>query len=213
MALIKNCEIHYVKCNPKRPNASFNKKNPTWEVQLRTSSPEQKKEWDAAKLYPKLMVHKEGTVNEEGEDIGGEPIKTEDGKRQYRVNLKKKSLNKEGEKAGPVEVINGAMEPIDPDTIGNGSIANVRIFQYDYKKEGTNEDAVASVLMGIQLKKHIIFAGKPHDDDWEEGETETIAPPPEEGAEEAATTAPKAPPKAPPKPPVKPADDLPEEAF
>ena len=78
MALLKNCEIYYLKADPKRPNAAFNKENPTWEVQIRTSNPEQKAEWESLGLKPKLIVGKEGEfikVKVNSPPVGGEANK------------------------------------------------------------------------------------------------------------------------------------------
>jgi hypothetical protein len=209
MAMLNDCEVYFVKCDPKHPNANFNKQNPTWEVQIRTSNPEQKTEWSEMKLSPKLMVYKEDAKNEAGEEVGGMPILTEDGKRQWRVNLKKKSITRDGEKASHVKVVDGYLEEIDPNTIGNGSVANIRIFQYEYT-DAKGLPAVASVLMGMQVKKYIKYTPKPRDDEFEMMESMEVV------EEEAAEEAPKKPAfKAPsaPKTPVKTADNHPDDAF
>jgi len=163
MPILKNCEVWFVKADPKRPNAKFNKKNPTWECQIRTTSKDIKKEWEALKLPVKAIV-------------------PDDGEAYFRVNLRKKSIKEDGEKSSPVKVINGKMEEVDPNSIGNGSIANVRVFQYEYTKEGGGT-GVASVLMGVQLVKHLMYTPKPRDDDFDEGDTETVMPPEEEEEE------------------------------
>lgn len=206
MALLKNCEIHYVKCDPKHPNASFNKKNPTWEAQIRTADPEQKKEWENLNLKPKLLVGKEGAENE------GEPILNAAGKKQWRVNLKKKSITKDGEKASHVKVVNGGMEDIDPNSVGNGSLANVRIYQYEFVADG--KPGTASVLMAIQVRRHVVYVPKIRDDDFAEMDTETIMP--EDGVDNEDSEpadASSLTPSAPKAPAVKPADDRPEDAF
>ena len=155
MPQIKNAEIWFAKVDPKRPNRKFNKKNPTWEVQLRTRDKAQKKEWQEMKL----------------------PVKTidpdDDSGVYYRVNLRKKTIKADGEPASPVEVVYGDMKPADPATIGNGSIANIRIYQYDYENED-GQKGVASVLMGIQLRKHVRYTPKAYDDEFTETETEII---------------------------------------
>ena len=158
MAIIKNAEIHFVKCNPKRPNAKYNKKNPTWECQIRAHTKEKKEELVKLGLKPKAVRE-----SEEGPVL------------YWRVNLRKKSIKEDGEKAGPVRVVDGNLNDVDPDTIGNGSIANVRIFQYGYKDADSGEDGKASVLMGIQLVKHILYKPKARDDDFEETETEIVS--------------------------------------
>jgi hypothetical protein len=156
MALISNVEVFFVKCDPNRPNAKFNKKNPTWEVQIRTTDKEVKKAWEAMKLGVKAVVPDEGVP-------------------YFRVNLRKKSIKADSEPAGPVEVVNGDMKPIDPNSVGNGSVANIRIFQYEYPKD-TGGTGTASVLMGIQVVKHIVYTPKTRDDDFQQHDTETIHP-------------------------------------
>jgi len=157
MAIIKNVELYFCKVNPKRPNAKYNKKNPTWECQIRTTSKDQKKEWEALNLSVKAIVP------------------DDDSAPYYRVNLRKKSIKEDETAASPVKVVNGALQEIDPDTIGNGSIGNVRVFQYEYPREGGGR-GIASVLMGIQVTKHIVYTPKPRDDDFAETDTETVNP-------------------------------------
>jgi hypothetical protein len=155
MAIIKDCEIWFAKLDPKRPNAKYNKENPTWECQIRTTSKEVKKLWESLNLSVKAVVPDEGAP-------------------YFRVNLRKKSVKEDTEKASPVKVVNGALEDIDPNTLGNGSIGNIRIFQYEYPKNGGKERGIASVLMGIQVTKHIVYKAKPRDDDFEMTDTETL---------------------------------------
>jgi hypothetical protein len=159
MPLIKNAELWFAKVDPDRPNRKFNKKNPTWEVQLRTRDKAQKKEWENMGLSVKTI--------DPDDDTGI----------YYRVNLKKRTIKADGEASGPVEVIYGNKKPADPKSIGNGSIANVRIYQYDYDDEESGKKGTASVLMGIQLVKHIMYTPKERDDDFEEVETEIVDEP------------------------------------
>lgn len=164
MAIVKDCELWFCKLDPKRPNSKFNKKNPTWEVQIRTSNKDQKKEWEALGLQVKAVVPDEG-----------EPF--------FRVNLRKKSIKEDGDKAGPIKVVDGAMNEIDPNSIGNGSIGNIRIFQYEYPKEGGGK-GIASVLMGVQVTKHLVYKPKPRDDDFEATDTVVIDPDAEDTGDE-----------------------------
>ena len=142
MAIIKNCVIFHTKLDPKRPSSKMAPKNPSWELQIRTSDPKQRDEWKAQNLKPKLLVHGKG-------DNEGEPVLTENGEKQWRVNLKRRSLGKDGEKVAAPEVVDGNLNPIDPNTIGNGSIGNIRVFQYESKRE--ESPGTVSVLMGVQL--------------------------------------------------------------
>lgn len=219
MAIIKNVALYHPKLDPKRPNASFNKNNPTWELQIRTSDPAQKAEWEAINLKPKLMVYKEGAKDAAGEDVAGMPILDVNGKKQWRVNLKKKSLKKDGEKSDPVDVVAHDLKPVDPNTIGNGSIAHIRLYQYEYvndKPGAASKTGVASVIMGIQLKKHIVYTPKPFEGfDMEDGETVI----PDDDDEDGHGTNDSGPsvgsPASPASPstPRAPVDTKPEEAF
>jgi hypothetical protein len=169
MAILRQCSLYFAKLDPKRPNRKYNKENPTWELQIRTEDPNQKKEWEALNIKVKAVIP----------DDGGKPY--------WFANLRKKSIKvKDNEPAGPVDVKDAELNDVDPNSIGNASIGNVRIFQYEYPQgEGKG---TASVLMGVQLTKHIVYTPKPrdHDDEFQaEGTTEVITPPPsEEGAAE-----------------------------
>ena len=117
MAILKNVELFYPRLDPKKPNSKFNKEQPTWEVQIRTRDKAVKNEWAALNLKPKT-------------------VEDDDGKVFYSVTLRKKSKKKDGEVNQPVKVIDGGLNDINPMSIGNGSIGNIRIFQYEYGDEG-----------------------------------------------------------------------------
>jgi len=170
--ILNDCEIWFAKVDPKRPNAKFNQENPTWEVQLRTTDKEKKKDWESKNLIVKAIVPDEG-----------EPY--------FRVNLRKKSFKVDGEPSSPVKVVDTKLNPVDPNAIGNKSIANVRVFQYDYVSK-TGKPGVVTVLMGIQLTKHLIYIPTPREDEFAEldAETEVIQPPEEEESGEDSEEAP-----------------------
>jgi len=70
-------------------------------------------------------------------------------------------------------MLSGGLDDIDPNTIGNGSIGHIRIFQYEYpKKEGGM--GTATILMGIQITTHIEFERKAREDEFGVTETTTI---------------------------------------
>jgi len=172
MAIIKDCELWFCKLDPKRPNNRFNKEKPTWECQIRTTDSEVRKKWEEMHLSVKPMI-------------------PDNGPPYWRVNLRKKSIKRDGDAASPVRVIDGNMNDVDPNTIGNGSIGHVRLYQYPYKKaDGT--EAITSVLMGIQLKRHKLYKMKPRGDEFEMEETEIIDEEPE-GDEEVPDEVPATP--------------------
>ena len=202
MAILSNVELHYVRCNPARPNRSYDPAKPTWEAVLRTTDPQQKAEWESQNCKPKLLVHKSGEEE-------GMPLLTADGKRQWQLRLRKRALKKDGSANSPVEVVGGGLQPLDPDIIGNGSIGNVRIFQYTYGDEGK----VASVLQAIQIKKLRKVEPRTREEFAAEDMEFFDDEPMEDGDTQAAPKS--APPKpAAPKPPMpKLADTRPEDAF
>ena len=151
MAILKNVELFYPRLDPKKPNAKFNKEQPTWEVQIRTRDKKVKAEWAALNLKPKT-------------------VEDDDGKVFYSVTLRKKSKKKDGEANQPVKVIDGGLNDINPMSIGNGSVGNVRIFQYEYGDEGK----IASMLMAVQITKLNEYIPKASDDEFEMTETEII---------------------------------------
>lgn len=156
MALVKNVELWFAKLDPSKPSKKFNKTNPTWELQIRTKSKDVKKEWEALGLKVKAVIPDEG-----------EPF--------YRVNLRKKSIKGDGEPSSAPSVVGGKLEPINPNSIGNGSIGNVRIYQYEYN-DAAKGKSLASVLMGVQITKHIVYEAAPRDDDFEEEDMEVVEP-------------------------------------
>ena len=156
MPIVKDCELWFCKLDPKRPNNKFSKQNPTWEVQIRTTDKAVKKTWEELQLPVKAVVPDEGAP-------------------YFRVNLRKKSIKEDGEAASPIRVVNGKLEDIDGNTIGNGSIGNVRLFQYEYPKKDGGK-GVASVLMGVQVTKHLVYKPKPRNDEFGETDTEVIEP-------------------------------------
>lgn len=197
MPIIRDCEIYFTKLDPKRPSARFNKKNPTWELQIRTTDKAKKKEWEAMNLPVKAVVPDDDQLP------------------YFRVNLRKKSIKSDGEPASPVKIVDGGLNDIDPNSIGNGSRGNIRVFQYEYDNEGSK--GIASVLMAIQLTKHIVYTPGPREDDFDMEETEVIEMAPmqnERDDDSESEPAPSVGKKGPtPSPGRKPATDRPENEF
>jgi len=127
--ILSNVELYFAKLDPANPNSRFDKDNPTWEVQIRTKDKAVAKEWKDNNLRVTPDENDEGVF--------------------YRANLKKKSKKRDGSDMAPVNVVAGDLSPVNPSTIGNGSIANLSIFQYDYKVSG--KEGIASMLMGVQI--------------------------------------------------------------
>ena len=54
-------------------------------------------------------------------------------------------------------------------------MGNVRIFQYEHPRKDGGK-GLASVLMGIQVTKHVVYKPKPRSDEFGETETEVFDP-------------------------------------
>lgn len=156
--ILNNCIFFYPKLIPEYPNRDFDKERPSWELQIRTYDKEQKKIWEDANLTVTAVI-----PDEEGELP------------YWRANLRKRSVGSDGSEKAPVEVIDGHKQPVNPATIGNGSVGNVRLFQYEY--EGKSKSGVASVLMSVQITKHIVYINTRNpDEEFDEVQTEVITP-------------------------------------
>jgi hypothetical protein len=151
--VIKNAELWFLKLDPKRPSTAFNKVQ--WEVQIRTKDKEVNKQWREMKLATKLIEDEET------------------GETYYRVNLHKKAKTEDGGAANPVEVVDGRLKPLNPNTVGNGSIGNIVIFQSDYVFEG--KPGVRSTPMRIQVTLHKVYVPQKREE-FEETDTEVVMP-------------------------------------
>lgn len=155
MAIIRKASIFFAKLDPKRPNKRMDPTKPRWEVQLRTHDKAEMQVWKSLSLSVK-------------------PVLPDDGPPYWRVNLAKKVIKSDGTNAQPVEVIDGHKKPLDPNIIGNGSIANIRIHQYEYEDKATKTKKLASMLMAVQVTKLIVYTPEEREDFDEEGDTEVV---------------------------------------
>jgi hypothetical protein len=143
--IIANAELFFAKLDPARPNASFNKENPTWEVQIRTRDKKVAKGWKDMNLRVQPKEDDEGLY--------------------YAANLKKKSMKRDGSPMAPVNVVAGDLSPVDPKTIGNGSVGNLSVYQYDYNVNGSS--GIASMLMGVQITTLNEYTPRPNQGGFE----------------------------------------------
>ena len=145
MAILNNVELFFAKLDPKKPNATFDANNPTWEVQIRTRDKKVAKEWKDLNINVKTDDDDDGVF--------------------YKANLKKKTKKANGEPQNPVKLLGGDLSDINPNTLGNGSIGNVRIYQYKYNVGG--REGIASMLMAVQVTTLKEYTPKPREDDFE----------------------------------------------
>jgi hypothetical protein len=153
--ILKRVKVYFCKLDPDRPDL-YDPKKPAWSLQIRTESKAQKKEWADANLNVK-------------------PVDPDEGPMYYRVSLKKRTTKKDGSNSLPVEVTAGNGLKIDPNTIGNGSVCNLRLWQYEYPASEENpKGGIATQLQGVQVVKHLIY--KSTREDFEEDEYEAVQP-------------------------------------
>ena len=130
---LNNVELYFVKCDPARPSRKMDPNKPQWEVQIRTTDPATNTEWASLGLPVKFQIPN-GKTPADG---------------FFRCNLAKRAFKKDGEPAQPVEVVTGNLQPLNPNTIGNGSRGNLRLLYRDYEHGGRQKRAW--YLMGIQV--------------------------------------------------------------
>jgi len=155
MAIIENAELWFAKLDPARPDPTFDKDNPSWQVQIRTADKKVAKQWKDMNLNVRPLKRKK--VDESGEVIRDdfdepifEPLTDEKGRPYFAVNLSKKLKKKDNTLNNPVKVMAGDLSDIDPRKIGNGSVGNVRVYQYE-TKDAKGEPRISSMLMSIQV--------------------------------------------------------------
>ena len=145
MAILKNVELFFPRLVPSNPNNKFDQENPTWEVQIRTRDKKVVKAWKDLNINVRTDDDDDGVF--------------------YKANLKKKSKRRDGTDQAPVTVVGGDLSSIDPAKLGNGSIANVRVYQYEYNVGG--KEGIATMLMAVQVTTLKEFDPKPREDDFE----------------------------------------------
>ena len=79
----------------------------------------------------------------------GLSMKEKDGK--FILSLKRKAKRKDGSDNGAPRVVDSAKAPVDGMTIGNGSIGNVIVFQFEYEYAGRK--GISSSLTAVQVTK------------------------------------------------------------
>jgi hypothetical protein len=148
MAIINNVEIHWVKCDPARPERYQGKGPAKFSVQIRV----------------KDKKTKESLEKDYGFKFS--PMEDKDGKLVYKTSISRYAFgsDKEGNEDTtkpnkPVNVILADGTALDPNTVGNGSIANVSFF--------TKEDKSGRTLKGIQVKKLVKFEARTDEDEFE----------------------------------------------
>jgi hypothetical protein len=123
--IVKNVELHWAKLST--PVDPFKTGEKLWEVQIRTSDEAVAKTW--AKEY---------YINAKKDDEGN-----------WKANIKRKEINRKGESNSPPVVLGRNNQPIPATNIGNGSIGDLKLFQYPYDVAGRK--GVSSMLSAVRI--------------------------------------------------------------
>lgn len=139
MPMIYDVTVFWVKLNPNKPERYQGKGPAKNGLQIRVTDRAKKEALE--KEYGFKFLPKEDT---------------ETGKLYYQTSINAYTYASGPDKTedvtrpnDPVEVITGNREPIDPDTIGNGSVVNIRF--------RTKEDKSSRTLTGVQVTKLIKY--------------------------------------------------------
>lgn len=145
--ILHNVALFWIKCDPAKPVEAMDEdKPPRWEAQIRVDidDAENVAIIKGAGLNPKVIS-----------DDANSP------KPYLRLQVYKPIKNREGKELKPVDVVNGALQPVDPNTIGNNSRGNVRLHVYPYEMKNragkVTKSGISGMLMGIQLTLHKIY--------------------------------------------------------
>lgn len=129
MAVIKNVQISWVKCDQEHPDMGYDGDSPSWNVTIDNPTPETIKLWE-----------------EKG--LGGLKKDKETGAPRLVLKRKAVPFSNGDSKDAPV-VVDGHLRALDPNTVGNGSTANIQYSTYPWKYR--NREGIAADLMAIQV--------------------------------------------------------------
>jgi hypothetical protein len=171
MATVKNVELWWTKVDPKKPVKSQEEGKPDyWEVQLRTTDKKAALDW--AKKNVKFKPLKRTILDDDGEpvldEMGEEQkeiVTNDEGKPYFAYKVRRKVKFNDDGTPKKVNVVGGDLSEIKPNSIGNGSVANVRLFQYDYEYQG--KKGIANVLMAIQVTKLLEYVSEADEDEFD----------------------------------------------
>jgi hypothetical protein len=134
MTVLKDCELHWPKLDPKNPVSPFG--TPVWELQVRTRDKEKAKGWKEVGCNVKTTDDDEGIY--------------------YFINLKRKAIyEKTDTPATPVIVVGADVMPLDPTSIGNGSVGHVQLYTKPYDFAG--KKGIKIELKAVQVTKLVEF--------------------------------------------------------
>ena len=135
--IIFNAELHWVKLGDK-VDMGFDGNSPSWIVEMRTRDKEEGASWKAQNLNVKTKDDNDGIF--------------------WSASVKKPTTAKNGKEQTSPPVVGKDKFPFENvEGIGNGTIANVKIHQFDYDYNG--KKGVGSRLEAIQVVDLVEYEG------------------------------------------------------
>lgn len=113
--IVKNVQLDWCKLDPKKPANPFGEDR--WEI--RAGVPKKRKA--ELEKFGKVKVQEDGLIT---------------------INFVKNAVKKDGSPAAAVKVVDTKGNSIDPTTIGNGSIGNVRLMLRDWEQKGPKGNVI-----------------------------------------------------------------------
>ena len=137
--LLNNVSISWVKFDPMNPDMGFDRKSAQYSCTVSTTSKTEAQLWKEASINVK-PVEENGTVT-------------------YKTTLKKKIfLDADGKNSTkPPAVVDKQLQPIDPSSIGNGSVGNVQVRLKPYEYMG--KTGISTQLLALQVTELKEYAG------------------------------------------------------
>ena len=139
--LLKNVQLYWVKLDPKNPDKGFGGDKPNWCVEIRTRNKAQAGEFKTAGLNVKTNDDDNGIF--------------------YSVRLSKPTHNKNGKPFDPVPVVGPDLMPLaNVNSIGNGTVANVKVYQFEWEFGGkTGKSSRLDAIQVVELIEYKKEAG------------------------------------------------------
>lgn len=141
---LSDVEVYWVKCDPENPAPAFEESGrPKWEIQIRTESATQNKAWKEAGIATKVKE----------DESTGERL-------YWYATLRKPAVKADGTPAKPIKFVDGNLDPVDPNTVGNGSRCNIRVFAvpYEIKSKGkVTKSGISNMPTDVQVLLHKVY--------------------------------------------------------
>ena len=137
--ILRNVELHWAKLDPANVDMGFDGTKPQWNTKVIIRDRDQKAEFIEMGLNPKTEDDESGVF--------------------YSIRVMKNAVQKNGKPASPVVVVGPDKTPIaDVNSIGNGTLANVKLRTFEWTFNG--KSGIGNRLEAIQIVKLVEYAGK-----------------------------------------------------